>query len=99
MYAALKCFPFIIAHYLLTFPSSLDELLKSLPLDSPEFTATLATYNAGSITLGIGLISVPSSFSIRCKSNRSSYVIKLMAIPLLREERRGKINFYFKNIL
>lgn len=40
-----------------------------------------ATYSAGSITLGIGLISVPSSCSIRCSAKRSSYVIKFIAIP------------------
>lgn len=39
------------------------------------------TYRAGSITFGIGLISVPSSCSMRCRANRSSYVIRLMAIP------------------
>jgi hypothetical protein len=44
-------------------------------------SSNLATYNLGSITFGIGLISVPSSCSIRCSANLSSYVIKLMAIP------------------
>lgn len=84
-------FVLIIAYYLLTFPSSVQELLRSLLLDSPELRATLATYKAGSITLGIGLISVPSSFSIRCKSNLSSYVIKLIAIPT--KENMFKFHF------
>lgn len=47
-----------------------------------ELLSALGTYKAGSITFGIGLISVPSSFSMRCRSNRSSYVIRLMAIPV-----------------
>ena len=33
------------------------------------------------LTFGIGLISVPSSCSMRCRAKRSSYVIKLIAIP------------------
>lgn len=44
-------------------------------------SSILATYNFGSMTFGIGLISVPSSCSMRCNANRSSYVIKLIAMP------------------
>lgn len=79
---------------MLTFPSSIHELLRSLLLDSPEFRATFATYKAGSIILGIGLISVPSSFSIRCRSNLSSYVIKLIAIPVICLKMLVKFMFY-----
>lgn len=61
------------AAYLLT--------ILSLLLLIESFCA-LATYNAGSMTFGIGLISVPNSRSIRCKLKRSSYVIRLMAIPV-----------------
>lgn len=70
------------AAYLLT--------ILSLLLLNDSFWA-LATYNAGSITFGIGLISVPSSRSMRCKLKRSSYVIRLMAIPVRMKVRRGDL--------
>lgn len=40
-----------------------------------------ATYSAGSICGGMGLISVPNSCSILYRLKRSSYVTKLMARP------------------
>lgn len=55
--------------------------LDTLPSSILLLSSGLATYKLGSITFGIGLISVPSSCSIRCKLKRSSYVIRLIAIP------------------
>lgn len=55
--------------------------LDTLPSSILLLSSGLATYKLGSITFGIGFISVPSSCSIRCKLKRSSYVIRLIAIP------------------
>lgn len=69
------------AHVKLHVATVYRNYLDTLPSSILLLSSGLATYKLGSITFGIGLISVPSSCSIRCRLKRSSYVIRLIAIP------------------
>jgi len=71
--------PTIVAHSSFDADSVFIVAVESSPSSCSIWCS--ATYNFGSILFGIGLISVCNSCSIRCNEYRSSYVIKLMAIP------------------
>lgn len=76
-FSQFKLWAHVKLHVATTYRNYLDTLPSSVLL----LSSGLDTYKLGSITFGIGLISVPSSCSIRCRLKRSSYVIRLIAIP------------------